>query len=110
MEAALSGLEYAYPVDSLSKAILKPPHKWKHFMPPECLDLESKLIHPFAIPVFQLGMCLKPFFADHEGYSSIIDQMIDPDPSRRMIAVQAMTAFGEDQKEREWTEIEPIDI
>lgn len=103
MESAISNFECAYPHDSLPNTALTPPHKWKAFMPPECSNLYSPLL-PFAIPIYQLGMCLKPLFAGDEAFRAILDGMTHPDPTLRLTAVQAMTAFEADRKEHNRTD------
>ncbi len=97
-DAALAGYEAIYPVEQLP-ARFPIPAKWKSFLPPECITEPPSCTNPFAIPIYQLGMCLRRPFKSEPIYLKIVDCMIASNPANRPTALQALALFEEDRKE-----------
>lgn len=98
IEVALGGVEWAHFADALPEK-LRTSFKWKEFMPPECNEPTDRRTHPYAIPIYQLGMCLKPLFDPDSPLAATVKSMIDPDPARRISIEEALDAFEGEFKE-----------
>lgn len=96
--ASLTNFDYAYRLDS-PEANIEPHFKWKDFPPPEGIAPLCKLSRPFAIPIYQLGMCLRIIFGDEPSLIPIFDKMIHLDPALRLTASQALSLLQVDRKE-----------
>lgn len=76
--------------------------KWAGLIPPECAETNlSKLQKPFAVPVFQLGLCLRLIFKGEETQEiqALLDKMVSPDPDMRGTAGEIFEVWRRSQPE-----------
>jgi serine/threonine protein kinase len=83
----------AYKVRGLPKKIPLPP-RLSQYIPPEGVESLEKIKDPFALSIYQMGLCFKELFRyvpeGHLIKEKLVEGMTHPDPAKRLRAAEVL--------------------